>query len=55
MKANQSEYDAIEVHPVNNSREVDSYFTPSGLQISKPRRGVNIVKYTDGTTKKVVY
>lgn len=55
MKANQSEYDAIEVHPVNNSREVESYFTPSGLQISKPRRGVNIVKYTDGTTKKVVY
>ena len=29
------------------------YYTVNGVQISAPQKGVNIVKYADGTTKKV--
>lgn len=33
---------------------VDAYFTPDGRQVSAPQRGLNIVRMSDGTIKKVV-
>ena len=32
----------------------DSYYSISGVKLSAPLKGVNIVKYSDGTTRKVI-
>ena len=38
----------------NNDIVVDSYYTLDGQQIVAPRKGVNIVRMSDGTVKKVI-
>ncbi len=35
-------------------KEVSGYYTIGGQRINAPAKGVNIVKYSDGTTKKVL-
>ena len=33
--------------------EVEGIYTPGGVKIENPTRGVNIIKFNDGRTKKV--
>ncbi len=43
------------IESVNNSiKTAEHYYTTGGKQISAPQRGLNIVKMSDGTIKKVV-
>lgn len=35
-------------------KSVEAYYTLDGVRLNAPAKGVNIVKYTDGTTVKVV-
>ena len=37
-----------------STRIATGYYTTNGLKTSAPQRGVNIVKYSDGTTKKII-
>ena len=39
---------------INKNLSVKSRYTLNGQQVSKPQRGLNIVRMSDGTTKKVV-
>ncbi len=34
--------------------DIEGYYSISGLKLNAPQRGVNIVHYVDGTTKKVI-
>ena len=44
-----------EIRDVKNDSMIEySRFTIDGLQIKQPQRGINIIKMSDGTTKKVV-
>lgn len=38
----------------NGSATIIGYYTPSGHKLSQPQRGVNVVRYADGTTRKVL-
>ncbi|MBR1504531.1 MAG: hypothetical protein IJ614_00295 [Prevotella sp.] len=47
---------ATGISNVSNSTTVNSqYFTVDGCQYSQPQRGLNIVRMSDGTTKKIIY
>ncbi len=35
-------------------KEVVGYYTVGGQRVSAPQRGINIVRYSDGTTKKIL-
>ncbi|MGN0221924.1 MAG: hypothetical protein ACI4BA_07380 [Prevotella sp.] len=37
-----------------NSQQVAAYFTANGARVSAPVKGINLVKYADGTTKKII-
>ena len=39
---------------VNNSSEPESFFSPNGIQLEKPVKGLNIIKMKDGSTRKVI-
>ena len=38
---------------VDGNRTVTGIFTPGGLQLQEVQRGINIIRYSDGTKKKV--
>jgi hypothetical protein len=38
----------------NNGKTAERYYTIDGKQIPAPRRGLNMIKMSDGTTRKVV-
>ncbi len=49
----------VEVSPVadilaGGNAEPAGYYTTDGKQVSHPQRGINIIRYSDGTTKKVL-
>lgn len=46
----QSDIEAVEHSPLN----IEQYYTPDGMRIDKPQRGLNIVRMSDGTTRKVL-
>ena len=47
---------ATGISNVSNNTTVNSqYFTVDGCQYSQPQRGLNIVRMSDGTTKKIIY
>lgn len=46
--------DATSLSTVSTNAESVAYYTLSGTRISKPSKGINIVKMADGTTKKVL-
>ena len=46
---------SINVLPDADSEMVRAYYAPDGKRIAHPRRGLNIVRRADGTTKKIVY
>ncbi len=37
-----------------NDSDVEGYYSISGLKLNAPQKGINIVRYADGTTKKVI-
>ena len=37
-----------------SSKEVESIYTANGLKVDKPQKGMNIIKFTDGSTKKII-
>lgn len=47
------EYDAVAIRSVAASGAA-SYYSLSGTKLSAPQKGINIVKYSNGTTKKVL-
>lgn len=38
----------------NNNVKTESYYTTSGVRINKPHSGINIIRMSDGTTRKVI-
>ncbi len=51
-KVNQST--GIENSATPKTASVAAYYTPSGIRIAQPNKGITIVKYTDGSTTKIV-
>ncbi|HJE38622.1 MAG: hypothetical protein C7K11_00285 [Candidatus Amulumruptor caecigallinarius] len=47
--------DSAAADDVNEDSEVmpESYFTPDGIRHTSPQHGLNIIRYTDGTTRKI--
>lgn len=35
--------------------KIDSYYTIDGIRLTQPQKGINIIRYSDGHTQKVVY
>ncbi|MCD8302809.1 MAG: leucine-rich repeat domain-containing protein [Prevotellaceae bacterium] len=50
------EYDVTGVQGISNSEktEVTSVYTLDGKQVSSPQKGINVIRYSDGTVKKVL-
>ena len=48
----EMEYNSIGNHPAINTQE--SYFTIDGKPLPAPQRGLNIIRSSDGTVKKVM-
>lgn len=42
------------IYSVTVDKEGTKYYTPDGKPLNKPRKGINIVKYSDGATKKIM-
>ena len=46
-----------ETNGINNSQviysEIEGIYTLGGMKVEHPVKGVNIIKYTDGRTKKI--
>ena len=38
----------------NQPRTVTAYFTADGIKTATPVKGLNIVRYSDGSSKKIV-
>ena len=55
-KAKVQPYEGTGIGSVAESQSVtvDAYFSPDGRQLSAPQRGLNIVRMSDGTVRKVV-
>ena len=56
MSVEQAIIDGInEIKDFNDLNDLkDSCFTPDGKMLSKPQKGINIIRYSDGTTRKVL-
>ena len=39
---------------INISPEIEGIYSPNGVKLDEPALGVNIVRYTNGTTKKII-
>ncbi len=48
------EYTAVDDIVVDGQANVIGYYTLDGKRISQPQRGINIIRYSDGTTRKVL-
>ena len=45
----------ISLESANNSdKTICGYYTLNGMKLSTPQKGINIVRYADGTTRKIV-
>lgn len=42
------------ITPVQQIGAIPIYYTPDGCRIIRPQRGVNIIRYSDGTNRKVL-
>ncbi|MCD8266224.1 MAG: leucine-rich repeat domain-containing protein [Prevotellaceae bacterium] len=53
---NIKEYDTTGVQSVSSAGEAkgSSFFTLDGKQVNAPQKGVNIIRYSDGTVRKVL-
>ena len=52
LVAKNSELLAEDIHAVRDVTEVARY-TIDGRQVSEPVKGINIIRYSDGSTRKV--
>lgn len=50
------EYDseATGIRATNTDSEVESFYTPDGVRMERPTKGLNIIKMKDGTTRKIM-
>ena len=46
--------DATGIRTTKTENEPESYFSPNGIQLEKPKKGLNIIRMKDGTTRKVM-
>ncbi len=46
--------DAIAAIATNGNAEATGYYTTDGKQVPTLQRGVNIIRYSDGTARKVL-
>ena len=46
--------DATGITTTKAGNEPESYFSPNGIQLEKPMKGLNIIKMKDGTIRKVI-
>ena len=46
--------DATSIRTTKAGNEPESYFSPNGIQLEKPVKGLNIIKMKDGTIRKVI-
>ena len=46
--------DATGIRTTKAGNEPESYFSPNGIQLEKPVKGLNIIKMKDGTTRKII-
>lgn len=51
---NDGTADGIDGVATENGAKVEAYYNLGGVRLGAPQKGLNIVKYTDGTTKKIV-
>lgn len=42
------------ISATNTNSEVESFYTPNGIRMEKPTKGLNIIKMKDGTTRKIM-
>ncbi|MCD8305850.1 MAG: hypothetical protein LUC49_04225 [Prevotella sp.] len=54
VDGDDSNVDGISAVAVDSQTNVSDYCSIDGKQVLIPTNGVNIVKYSDGTTKKVL-
>lgn len=50
------EYDseATGIRATNTDSEIESFYTPDGVRMERPTKGLNIIKMKDGTTRKIM-
>ena len=46
--------DATGIRTTKTEKEPESYFSPNGILLEKPVKGLNIIKMKDGSTRKVI-
>lgn len=46
--------DATGISSISKDAGTDSIFSPNGIQLEKPAKGLNIIRMKDGTTRKVM-
>ena len=46
--------DATGIRTTKTEKEPESYYSPNGIQLEKPMKGLNIIKMKDGSTRKVI-
>ena len=46
--------DVTGIRTTETEKEPESYFSPNGIQLEKPVKGLNIIKMKDGTIRKVI-
>ena len=45
---------SLDINPIHGDVAESSRYTLNGLRITSPPKGINIIRYSDGTTKKVI-
>ncbi len=51
--ASTSGIDNVEAEGVNGA-EIEAVYNLQGVRLEAPVKGINIIRYTDGTTRKVI-
>lgn len=46
--------DATGISSISKDAGTDSIYSPNGIQLEKPKKGLNIIRMKDGTTRKVL-
>ena len=50
----EDQKEATGISTTTRENEPESYFSPNGIQLEKPVKGLNIIKMKDGSTRKVI-
>ena len=50
----EDDNDATGISTTMKENEPESYYSPNGIQLEKPVKGLNIIKMKDGSTRKVI-